>query len=98
MAKDILIKPMITEKAEILSEDRSTYSFVVNKKANEVEIRNAVEAMYNVSVASVNTMIVAGKRKIRNTRKGVQVGMSSSYKKAMVTLAPGEEIDLFGDI
>lgn len=98
MAKEILIKPLITEKAELLSEDQSTYSFVVNKKCNKVEIRKAVEDMYNVTVASVNTMVVAGKKKIRNTRKGVQVGMKSSFKKAMVTLAPGEEIDLFGDL
>jgi large subunit ribosomal protein L23 len=98
MANDILIKPLITEKAEILSEDKGTYSFVVNKKANKIEIKNAVEAMYNVNVASVNTMIVAGKRKFRNTKRGVQRGMKPSFKKAMITLAPGEEIDLFGDL
>lgn len=98
MAKEVLIKPLITEKAEILSEDHTTYSFVVDKKANKVEIRKAVEAMYNVNVSSVNTMIVAGKRKIRNTKRGVQRGMKPSFKKAMITLAPGEEIDLFGDL
>jgi len=98
MAKDILIKPLITEKAELLSEVQTTYSFVVNKKSNKVEIRKAVESMYSVTVASVNTMIVAGKKKIRNTKKGVQKGMKPSFKKAMVTLAPGEEIDLFGDL
>ena len=98
MAKDILIKPLITEKADKLSENLSQYSFVVNKKANKVEIRKAVEQMYNVDVASVNTLIMPAKAKSRNTRSGVLKGRVSSYKKAIVTLAAGEEIDFFGDI
>jgi large subunit ribosomal protein L23 len=98
MAKNILVKPIITEKAEALSEKAGTYSFVVNRRANKVEIRKAVEEMYNVSVASVNTMVVPGKAKVKNTKTGVQKGMKSPYKKAMVTLLPGEEIDLFGDL
>ena len=98
MAKEILIKPIITEKAEQLSENLSTYSFVVNRKANKIEVKKAVEAAYNVTVASVNTMVVPGKAKTRTTKTGVQKGMKPAYKKAMVTLLPGEEIDLFGDL
>ena len=98
MAKKILVKPIITEKAENLSENRGQYTFVVNKKANKVEIRQAIESQFNVSVDSVNTMIMPAKRKNRNTRSGILKGSVSSYKKAIITLAEGEEIDFFGDI
>ena len=98
MAKTILIKPIITEKAETLSEKMGQYSFIVDGSANKVEIRNAVESLYSVSVASVNTANMPGKAKVRNTRSGMQKGRVSGYKKAIVTLAQGEEIDFFGDI
>ena len=98
MAKTILIKPIITEKAESLSESLNQYSFVVNKKANKIEIRNAVEEMYSVTVERVNTIIMPAKTKNRNTRSGIIKGQTSAYKKAIVTLADGEEIDFFGDI
>ncbi len=98
MAKNVLIKPIISEKSDALSENSGKYSFVVARRANKIEIRNAVEALYSVNVASVNTMVVPGKRKSRNTKSGVIKGMVSSYKKAIVTLETGETIDLFGDI
>ena len=98
MAKDILIKPIISEKAELLSESKNQYSFVVNKKANKVEVKKAVEDMYNVTVASVNTLIMPAKAKNRNTRSGLIKGRVSSFKKAIITLSEGEEIDFFGDI
>ena len=98
MAKDILIKPIISEKAEYLTDGLGQYSFVVHKKANKIEIRNAVEKLYNVNVASVNTLIMPAKAKSRNTKSGLIKGRVSSYKKALVTLAEGEEIDFFGDI
>ncbi len=98
MAKEILIKPIISEKAELLSEGLNQYSFVVNKNANKIEVRNAVESMYNVNVASVNTMVMPAKAKNRNTRSGLIKGRVSSFKKAIITLADGEEIDFFGDI
>lgn len=97
MAKKILIKPIITEKADMLTKS-GQYSFVVNKKANKVEIRKAVESMYSVSVDSVNTAILPGKTKSRNTKSGIVKGSIPSYKKAIVTLAKGEEINFFGDI
>jgi large subunit ribosomal protein L23 len=98
MAKTILIKPIITEKAERLSETNNQYSFVVDRRANKIEIKLAVEDMYSVNVASVNTMVMPAKAKSRNTRSGVIKGHVSSYKKAIVKLVDGEEIDFFGDI
>ena len=96
MAKEILIKPLITEKTENLSENLAQYSFVVNRKANKIEIRKAVEDNYNVTVEAVNTMVMPGKAKVRNTRSGLQRGLKPAYKKAVVTLSEGEEIDFFG--
>lgn len=98
MAKPILIKPLITEKAETLSEGLNKYSFVVAKGANKVEIRKAVQDMYGVNVTSVNTAIMPGKAKNRTTKSGILKGRVAAYKKAVVTLVEGEEIDFFGDI
>ena len=98
MAKRVLIKPIISEKAEILSSEMRQYSFIVNKKANKTEIRKAVQDMYSVKVASVNTLTMPGKSKTRNTRSGVLKGTMSSYKKAVVKLQAGEEIDFFGEV
>ena len=98
MAKQILIKPIITEKAEVLSENRNQYSFVVNKEANKVEIRKAVEALYNVNVVGVNTIITPGKVKVRGTRSGYQKGRMPSIKKAVVTVEAGETIDFYSGV
>lgn len=98
MSKRILIKPIISEKAETLSSGMNQYSFIVNKVANKVEIKKAVEKMYSVNVSSVNTLNMPGKSKTRNTRSGVLKGSMSSYKKAIVKLASGEEIDFFGEV
>ncbi len=98
MGKQILIKPLITEKAEQLTEKRNQFTFVVDKKANKVEIRKAVEQMYSVQVMAVNTAIMPSKTRNRNTKAGFIRGQVSSYKKAIVTLAAGETIDLYGDI
>ncbi len=98
MTKSILVKPIISEKSETLSENLNQYSFVVAKTANKVEIGKAVEAMYNVAVTSVNTINMPSKAKVRNTRGGVQKGRVSGYKKAIITLEDGESIDFFGDI
>ncbi len=98
MQKRVLIKPVISEKAETLSGGMNHYSFIVNKTANKIEIKKAVEAMYNVNVSSVNTLNMPGKSKTRNTRSGVLKGTMSSYKKAVIKLAAGEEIDFFGEV
>lgn len=98
MAKEILIRPIISEKSEILSEGLNQYSFVVNKAANKIEIRKAVEEAFGVAVASVNTITMPSKSKVRNTKSGIVRGSVSSYKKAVVSLVEGEQIDFFGDI
>jgi large subunit ribosomal protein L23 len=96
MAKQILIKPVITEKSTRLSDKRGTYVFVVNREVNKIEIKNAVESMFNVSVSGVNTAVIPGKPKSRSTKTAVLRGQKSAYKKAYVTLKPGETIDIFG--
>mgnify|MGYP003572253541 CR=1 FL=1 len=98
MGRQILIKPIISEKAERLSENLNQYSFVVARNANKIEVKKAVESLYNVSVSAVNTMVMPGKMKTRFTRAGVQKGHQASYKKAIVTLASGEEIDFFSEV
>ena len=95
---NILIKPIVTEKMTDQGEAFNRYGFVVEKSANKLQIRLAVEELYGVKVADVNTMRYAGKRKQRFTKSGVSVGKTSSYKKAVVTLAEGEVIDFYSNI
>lgn len=95
---DILLKPIVTEKMTAQGEDLNRYGFRVAKKANKIQIKKAVEEMYDVTVASVNTMHYAGKRKSRNTRSGMTVGKTSSFKKAIITLAEGDTIDFYSNI
>ncbi|MEN8157363.1 MAG: 50S ribosomal protein L23 [Bacteroidota bacterium] len=95
---NILIKPIVTEKMTAQGEDFNRYGFVVEKSANKLQIREAVEELYNVKVSEVNTMRYAGKRKQRHTKSGVSVGKTASYKKAVVTLAEGEVIDFYSNI
>lgn len=92
---DVLVKPVITEKVNLQMEEEGRYTFVVDKKANKLEIKKAVEEFYGVQVANVNTIVVPGKSKTRFTKAGFIDGVKSSYKKAIVTLAEGETIDLF---
>ena len=94
----ILIKPIITEKATADSEVYNRYGFVVDKKANKVEIKKAVEDLYNVEVSKVNTMIMPSKSKNRNTKSSIIRGRVSGFKKAVISLAEGETINFFGDI
>ena len=94
----ILIKPIITEKATRDSELNNCYSFFVNTKANKIEIKNAVEATYGVSVEKVRTINVRPDRKTRYTRSGVQHGKTNATKKAIVQLAEGESIDLYANM
>jgi large subunit ribosomal protein L23 len=96
MAKEILIKPLITEKATRLSDKRGQYVFVVNKDANKIEVANAIKQRYNVNVESVNTLIMPAKAKSRNTKTAVVRGRRSAYKKAIITLAAGESIEILG--
>lgn len=98
MKKTILVKPLITEKSEMISEKENKASFIVHRRANKIEIKNAIEKTYNVSVVSVNTAVMPGKAKSRNTKSGVVKGSTSSYKKAIVKLAEGETLDLYGEM
>lgn len=98
MAKTILIKPIISEKTELLSDSLNQYTFVVAKGANKVEIKKAIEETYGVTVDAVNTAIMPAKRKSRFTRTGLQTGRVAAFKKAIVTLPEGEEINLYGDV
>lgn len=91
----IIIKPVISEKANYLTDLRGSYSFLVNPKANKIEIKKAVEAAYGVKVADVNTMIYAPKVSSKYTKKGLQVGKTNKLKKAVIKLAEGEVIDIF---
>ncbi|MGI9542633.1 MAG: 50S ribosomal protein L23 [Cyclobacteriaceae bacterium] len=93
----ILIKPLVTEKISALNEV-GKYGFVVDQKANKIEIRNEVERMYGVNVEEVRTMRYQGKAKSRFTKSRVITGRAKSYKKAIVTVADGEVIDFYSGV
>jgi large subunit ribosomal protein L23 len=88
---DIIRRPVITEKTSIQKEVSNQFTFEVDRMANRVEIKKAVEGIFNVKVAGVRTMQVKGKAK----RRGWIVGKRRDWKKAIVTLMPGERIDFF---
>jgi large subunit ribosomal protein L23 len=94
----ILIKPIITEKATNDSELFNRYSFVVDKKANKLEIKSAIEEVYGVSIESVKTMNYPLKRKSKYTKNGVVQAKVGGYKKAIVQLAEGDNIDFYSNI
>ena len=95
---EILVKPIITEKMTAQGEKLNRYGFVVDKRANKLEIKSAVEKMYGVKVDSVNTQQYVGKVKTRNTTRGLAVGRVNRHKKAFVTLKQGEIIDFYASI
>ena len=95
---EILVKPVVTEKMNAQGEELNRFAFLVNKKANKNQIRNAVEKMYNVNVISVNTMNYKGKSKTRYTKTSIISGKSKAYKKAVVALKEGETIDFYSNI
>ncbi len=93
----ILIKPIITEKMTDVSERLDRYGFVVDRRANKIQIGKAVEEAYGVVVDKVWTMNYAGKSKSKFTKTGMVKGRTTAYKKAIVTLSEGE-IDIYGNI
>jgi large subunit ribosomal protein L23 len=95
---EILIKPIVTEKMTGQTESLNCYGFIVNRNANKLQIKKAIEGLYNVSVESVNTLIHGGKRKSRFTKAGVISGSTGKSKKAIVTIAKGESIDFYSNI
>ena len=94
----ILIKPIITEKATIGSERFNKYTFLVDTKANKVEIKKAVEAAYGVTVDNVRTQNYGPERKMRFTKTGVQKGKTNATKKAIVQVAEGDAIDFYSNL
>ena len=94
----ILIKPIITEKATDLSELNNCFSFVVKKTANKIEVKEAVENTYGVTVRNVRTLNYPVKRSTKYTKKGLVSSVKGAYKKAIVQLADGENIDFYSNI
>ncbi|WP_126974111.1 50S ribosomal protein L23 [Gynurincola endophyticus] len=95
---EVLIKPILTEKSNKLTDKAATYAFRVNRKANKLEIKKAVESFYGVKIIEVNTIVVPGKAKSRFTKAGFISGVKPAYKKAYVKVAEGEAIDLYANI
>ncbi|CVK16161.1 MAG: 50S ribosomal protein L23 [Apibacter sp.] len=94
----VLIKPVISEKANEIAEKRNRYTFLVDTKSNKSEIKYAVEQAYGVSVVAVRTLISAPVVKSKYTKTGLQVGKTNKLKKAMVDIQEGQTIDVFGNI
>jgi len=96
--RNVLIKPLITEKMNSLTEEHKQYGFVVDVKANKIEIARAIKEKFDVDVVNINTMKFKGKTKTQFTRKGRFEGKTASFKKAIVTLKGDQTIDLFGEV
>jgi len=94
----IIIKPVVSEKMTKIGEKHNRVAFRVRRDANKIEIKKAVEALYNVTVESVNTIQVKGKHKGRYTKAGMIEGTTPFYKKAIITLAEGSNIDFYSNI
>ncbi|AVR44152.1 50S ribosomal protein L23 [Christiangramia fulva] len=94
----ILIKPVITEKATADSEMNNRFSFVVSNTANKIQIKEAIESAYGVSVTKVRTMNVRPDRKTKYTKSGMITGKTKAFKKAIVQVAEGETIDLYSNL
>jgi len=95
----VLIRPLITEKMTNLTADQSNkYGFIVNTKANKIEIKKAIEGKFNVNVVNVRTINYDGKTKTQFRKSGRFVGKTAKYKKAVVTLKKGETIELFEQV
>ena len=95
---DILIKPIVTEKMTAQGEKLNRYGFIVNREANKLEIKAAIEQKYGVTVDSVNTVNYNGKFKSRFTKAGVLTGRTNAFKKAYVTLEGEDKIDFYANI
>jgi len=94
-SNEIIKHPIVTEKANGLTEKFNRYQFAVDRRANKLEIKKAIEEFYSVTIENINTCVMPGKFKSRYTKAGFLNGKTSAYKKATVTLAEGESIDLY---
>ena len=97
-SSDVLIKPVLSEKVNRLSEKYNRYTFIVNRKANKLEIKKAVEEFYGITVEEVNTLNMPSKVKQRNTKAGLLTGRKPAKKKANVTVAEVDTILVYGNI
>jgi large subunit ribosomal protein L23 len=95
---DIIKEPIITEKMTSEGERLNRYGFIVDNRANKIQIAKAVEDLYNVTVIKVNTMRYGGKRKSRYTKTGFVSGRTNAFKKAIVTLIDDDTIDFYSNI
>lgn len=93
----VLIKPILTEKTDKLTKKESVYTFVVDKNANKLQIKEAIETSFNVEVENVNTCIMPSKTRSRSTKKQYIKGSVPSFKKAYIKLAEGNEIDFYAE-
>ncbi|OIQ21380.1 MAG: 50S ribosomal protein L23 [Flavobacterium sp. MedPE-SWcel] len=94
----VIIKPIITEKITKEGELFNRFGFIVDKKANKIQIKEAVEAAYGISVVNVNTMIYRADRSVKYTKSGLISGKTNAYKKAIVQVEEGETIDFYNNI
>jgi len=95
---NIIIKPIITEKATSDSELNNRYTFLVDTKANKVEIKKAIESSYGVNVNKVRTMNYGPERKTKHTKTGIQNAKTNALKKAIVQIADGDVIDFYSNL
>ena len=93
----VIIKPIVTEKMTQQTESLNDYGFIVDKKANKIQIKNEVEKIYGVKVISVRTMIYSGKKKSKFTKTGVVTGKTNTVKKALVRLGKDNSIDFYNN-
>lgn len=96
--RNVLIRPLVTEKMTDLNEDKGQYGFVVSVNSNKIQIKQALKDKFNVDAVTVNTMKYKGKTKTQLTRKGRFSGKTAQFKKAVVTLKEGQTIDIFGEV
>ncbi|MEG1634611.1 MAG: 50S ribosomal protein L23 [Rikenellaceae bacterium] len=95
---EIIIKPVLTEKMTLQSDKFNRFGFIVDRRVNKLQVKQAVEQMYSVVVTDVNTINYMGKVKGRFTKSGYLVGRENNYKKAIVTLKDGDKIDFYSNI
>ncbi|MDR2026897.1 MAG: 50S ribosomal protein L23 [Prevotellaceae bacterium] len=95
---EILFKPIVTEKMAHQGDKLNRYGIVVDRKADKLQIKKAVEDFYGVNVKAINTMNYKGKRKSRFTKAGMLKGRTNHFKKAIITLNEGERIDFYKNI
>ena len=96
--RNVLIRPIVTEKMTEINESSGQYGFIVSVNSNKIEIKKALKEKFNVDVVNVNTVKYKGKTKTQLTRKGRFSGKTAQFKKAVITLKEGQTIDIFGEV